>query len=292
MSSIFAGLSSMPGPGPAPLSEEAKARLAAEYDARIARGKAVPASSSAYYRGVERGTLMGVAVPQKKEDLVRTTPPGLSTAGEREVQVAKEPFAKGGVRAAFWGRLRELGSGEAGWEEVVLKEMMIPGERTLEASYASQAENSAVSYYLAKTYCETHSVSKPIEVLRCRVLRVGSALYNVEARMPATSFKKWTNNWGGALEHNRDLWAFSKWTHDFTDGYLMVTDMQGAEGAGKITLTDPAVLCTDGGRFGCTNGGRASMILCYNVVCSEPTRATGSMVGIHGSMRAADGSIL
>ena len=110
---------------------------------------------------------------------------------------------------------------------------------------------------------ETHSVSQPIEVLRCRVLRVGSALYNVEARMPATSFKKWTNNWGGALEHNRDLWAFSKWTHDVSGGYLMVTDLQGVETAGEITLTDPAVVCTDNRRFGPTNfNGAAQIQMC------------------------------
>ncbi|KAI1701993.1 alpha-kinase family domain-containing protein [Ditylenchus destructor] len=60
------------------------------------------------------------------------------------------------------------------------------------------------------------------------------------------------------------LMAFSHWTFQITEGYLMVVDLQGiisTDESGRTTLelTDPAIHCTDVLRFGRTNLGEEGM---------------------------------
>ena len=72
-------------------------------------------------------------------------------------------------------------------------------------------------------------------------------------------FKKWSNNEGfvNMNEYTDLLNAFSHWSYQFTDEYLIVTDLQGfVFKNNEYILTDPAILSQkDSERFGSTNLG-------------------------------------
>jgi len=59
------------------------------------------------------------------------------------------------------------------------------------------------------------------------------------------------------------LARFALWTHEISDGYLMVVDLQGVRNPdGGFTLTDPVVLSTDLSRFSSTNLGTEAIAKC------------------------------
>ena len=59
------------------------------------------------------------------------------------------------------------------------------------------------------------------------------------------------------------IWQAFFWTHEISDGYLMVVDLQGVRNPdGGFTLTDPVVLCTDLSRFSSTNLGTEAIAKC------------------------------
>ena len=76
-------------------------------------------------------------------------------------------------------------------------------------------------------------------------------------------FKKWMNNEGNVNleEYSSLLNAFSHWTFEYTQGYLIVTDLQGfVYKNNEFILTDPALVCSDEpNRFGLTNRGFKSV---------------------------------
>lgn len=74
---------------------------------------------------------------------------------------------------------------------------------------------------------------------------------------------KWTDNVGKFAEAKTpELLKFSKWTHQHTSGFAMVTDLQGVETENGWVLTDPAILCTDLSRFGPTHFRKTQMVTC------------------------------
>ena len=96
-------------------------------------------------------------------------------------------------------------------------------------------------------------------------------------------FKKWSNNVGWkAHDIPRDLVSLSKWTHDITGGYIMLTDMQGVESAGEFVLTDPAILCEDARRFQPTNLGTPAIKMCYEAMSRSDLASAPSMSSTSG----------
>lgn len=77
-------------------------------------------------------------------------------------------------------------------------------------------------------------------------------------------FTRYSYNSGFWEEERLDEWLlrFALWTYEVTEGYLMVTDLQGVLTENGYTLTDPVVLCTDLARFGSTNLGAKMMARC------------------------------
>ena len=72
--------------------------------------------------------------------------------------------------------------------------------------------------------------------------------------------------------------AFSHWTHHATAGRLMVVDCQGSYDprTNAFTLADPAVLCLDPSRFGCTNVGQEGMARFFSThTCNACCRQLG-----------------
>jgi len=148
--------------------------------------------------------------------------------------------------------------------------------RTNAQFYESQSENSAYAAFLVKAYANTHTMSKKMIALPSRVLMVetrkGPVLYNVEDEITGGGFMKWTNNAGNKKPDTpREVVGLSKWTHDATEGYMMLTDMQGVETSEGIVLTDPAILCRDTKRFSPTNLGPPAMKMCLDVLRGTPT---------------------
>merc|ERR1712043_122380 len=95
-----------------------------------------------------------------------------------------------------------------------------------------------------------------------------SRIWNAEPVLPG-NFVKFTNNCGeffgldeqgvykndAAKKAMAFLLKFSLFTYKFTDGRMMIVDLQGSFDAETRTfvLTDPVVLCTNESIFGSTN---------------------------------------
>jgi Alpha-kinase family len=66
-----------------------------------------------------------------------------------------------------------------------------------------------------------------------------------------------------ASSYDETLLRFPEFTHEVTNRYLLVTDLQGVKGTdGHYYLTDPVILCQDLSRFGSTNLGGHFMEKC------------------------------
>ena len=77
-----------------------------------------------------------------------------------------------------------------------------------------------------------------------------TVLYSMEEPVVG-EWARWTDNAGEFADPSApELLRFSEWTHSYSGGYVMVADLQGARHAGGWRLADPAVLCSDVGRFG------------------------------------------
>ena len=80
-------------------------------------------------------------------------------------------------------------------------------------------------------------------------------------RQTRGEFTKFSNNTGYFNPYTLNEWLlrFSLWTYEKTDGYLMVSDLQGVLTEKGYVLTDPVILCKDELRFGTTNMGPEAM---------------------------------
>ena len=189
-----------------------------------------------------------------------------------QIKIAPHPFARGGVRAAY----RALVLHKRVWKEYILKMFLAPKNRTSE-QYLDQLESNNVAKCLAKIFMTKTSVGKRaakigqhISFLESRAVRVTKedgqiVWYNMEKVIDGT-FDKWTDNIGycNPRPENRTLLEFAKWTYEWTDGFMMATDLQGGKSARKgWVLTDPAMLCQDLSRFGPTNFHEAQLQMCY-----------------------------
>jgi Alpha-kinase family len=260
----------------APCVSEAEAgKIKADYDRKKALAKRLSRSSSDYYCAPLPAELFGVEIPTSVSQLFEEGKIA-SVSVEYECQIAKYPFATGGVRAAYFGKFREKGCPD--WQHVVLKEFMYPKDRTF-AEYKNQAENSAFATYLMREYRTSHRTRVNLDMIPSRIVKMGGTYYNMETEMSG-NFEKWTNNSGYLGKVNQDLLAFTVWTYEFSGGYLL----QGTEKEdGSIRLTDPAIICRDSSRFGPTNfNSSAQMTLCLEAA----TRKVGASIASGHTMRA------
>ena len=145
--------------------------------------------------------------------------------------------------------------------------------------YKTLMDNSTAAVFLANEYNESNY--RPVHCARIRYLKVsiveekdGSTeqvamdetfRFNTEALLPEGAFTKFNNNVGNWHEDHLDesLLRFTIFAHDITDGYLVVSDLQGVKRENEFILTDPAVLCKDLLRFGDSNLGEAFIEKCF-----------------------------
>ena len=249
------------------VSKAEKNRIDAEYKSLIKEEQKISKTAPNYYHPEKRVSVIGVVIP---EGLVQLKEPARTTDwSDRKyqglIQVARFPFAMGGVRAAYHGRIK-LDTKEE-WTNVIVKEFMFPQHRS-EKQYISQSENSAWAKSLMDQYRTRETMSKHVDVIPSRVIKVfcdggSETLYNMEECLHGSDFRKWTTNGGVILNVNKDLLKFSAWTYEYTSKYAIVTDIQGVESSTGIKITDPAMLCVDIKRFGPTNLGPPTTDVCY-----------------------------
>lgn len=183
---------------------------------------------------------------------------------------AKDPFAEGESRLAFYGM---VGSSIDRLRDVVVKSFKTVGSKasTDRKRYLIQMEVSTIAHFLVEKYNTEYRPSHCAEVSFLNVCVVegddeGKERYCMEEILPgaADSFNKFSNNTGywNEDEINQSLLLFTRFTHEVTGGYLMVTDLQGVRQGNQYILTDPAILCQDSARFGKTNLGRKFIDKC------------------------------
>lgn len=180
------------------------------------------------------------------------------------------PFADGKCRWAFHGQIQ---TGE-GWKPYVFKRSKRQDGKAwathTRANYLNQIKVSAVAVFLADAWnAKKPARLLPIQYLRASVAEVSmdgrEELYCQEPLLPAGTFTKWCNNaalWDvGEMTENETILQFAKFTHDLTDGYMMIADIQGIKlpGTQGYVLTDPVVLCKDEDLFMPTNLGPMAM---------------------------------
>ena len=96
----------------------------------------------------------------------------------------------------------------------------------------------------------------------------GSCRFCTENLLPTggSEFTKYSNNTGywDADSLNETLLRFTKYTHNATHGYIIVTDLQGVCKGNTYHLTNPVILCKDILRFGNTNLGETFIKKCID----------------------------
>jgi hypothetical protein len=206
---------------------------------------------------------------------------------EVRVKVATNPFAKGGMKAAYYGYECETE------QPVVLKESMsVSASRRTFARY----EAFLACHHAAISLAVQFNAAKPAA---CATIRFCDAAvlqlterpdqpYFVEEEQLAGRFEKFNNNAGlnvpsptPAGTRHEAVQAFSHWTHSVTGGARMVVDCKGVYAAetNTFTLTDPAIHAKVVTRFGGTNQGTVGFQRFYKThECNEICRAIGLTV--------------
>ncbi|CAG8481305.1 32997_t:CDS:2 [Racocetra persica] len=64
-------------------------------------------------------------------------------------------------------------------------------------------------------------------------------------------------------EKAENFYAFAHFTYQYTEGCLVVYDLQGADVHNEFLLTDPVIHCIDLLRFGTTNLGKSGIQKCF-----------------------------
>ena len=190
---------------------------------------------------------------------------------------APSPFAEGEIRLAYHGQLAKDEADLCKKEHaMVMKAFKHVGIGVNDRDqYLKQMEVSAIAHFLANKY----NSFKPEHCKRVHILPVlvieeedetnehsGNRRFCAEAPLPSggTEFVKYSNNtgyWDG--DHlDETLLRFTKYSHDVTAGYIMVTDLQGVKKGDQFYLTDPFILCKDIVRFGNTNLGEKFIAKC------------------------------
>ncbi|CAM4849858.1 unnamed protein product [Rotaria magnacalcarata] len=199
------------------------------------------------------------------------------------VKIADNPFSEGALRLAYYG----LNEYKNTWEKAVFKEFKRNnrGVNTKE-KYLQDLDCQTVADYLALEFNKLPQLKgltsyvKKIKFIMTKLvfMPIGPESYRNMSmeRFIDGSYKKFSNN-AGYVEYSDPaftLQAFSHWTHDRTDGNMMVVDLQGiiAGNDGKYLLTDPCIHSIDLLRFGRTNLGKPGMKRFFqthicNIIC-------------------------
>ncbi|KAI1701968.1 alpha-kinase family domain-containing protein [Ditylenchus destructor] len=239
-------------------------------------------------RPIVNGVLFSYEMPESVIEITSGVPMTLRCPKKARIQIADHPFGRGGERKVFYGR--DLSGNRL--TDIVLKEYIAKSAdtSTSRSPYQMATQMQTIAAYLASVFTDClakKNLQKEQLELRIKFLKVqmlsieinpGEIRYmSCERRYGKdTKFLRFSDNLGYEMlestckinnlnfEVVELLMAFSHWSYQITDGYLMVVDLEGvlsmAESGGKILeLTDPAIHCKDLTRFGRTNLGEEGM---------------------------------
>lgn len=199
------------------------------------------------------------------------------------IKIAANPFDEGSLRLAYYGSMLYKDT----WEKVVLKEYKcINRGANIKKKYLEALDCQTVAEYLAAKFNTLPKLKdltncvKKIKFILVKLIfePIGPHQYRnmtMEKFIEGT-YKKYSNNAGfvDLNDPSYTLQAFSHWTHEHTNGNIMVIDLQGIV-TGKddmYLLTDPCIHSTDYLRFGRTNLGKPGMKRFFethvcNIIC-------------------------
>ena len=175
-----------------------------------------------------------------------------------EIQLCQTPFAKGSIRYAYAAFLNVNGK----QKKCVLKESIYQNiEANSMSYYKDMIESQMIAIYLADIFSKLSRSTKTIKFLDVNLLMLkeSSKYFSVEEFLDG-EFIKFNNNGGLVNEDNFSITlnAFSHWTYQATNEYLLISDLQGfIFNKDQYILTDPAIICPeDLKKFGPTNMGQ------------------------------------
>ncbi|PKC16919.1 kinase-like protein [Rhizophagus irregularis] len=209
---------------------------------------------------LQKGTLLWYCIPETLDNLKNSKYFNKSNLFSKSFsfKIASQPFSAGVEKYAYFAR--DVKSKPA--KEMVMKEYLKVGERNnpLE-KYLEAVEVSTVAHFLSMKFnliAERKNISKVnflnVKLLRCSSIDVRTRYYAIEPRLNA-EYKRFNVNTGVITKLRDTLEAFAHFTYEYTEGYLVVCDLQGIELIDEFLLTDPAIHCIDPLRFGGTNFG-------------------------------------
>ena len=184
----------------------------------------------------------------------------------RKIQIAAQPFAEGTQRIVYYG----IDCTYDPSKKVVFKEFKYLGKGLNKLkSYKEQMELQSVSAFLAQKFNkEKPPEAKEILFTKAVVISLferSKPFYCSQEPLIEGPYVKYNSNNGfvNKDEYAASLNAFSHWTYQVTDHYLMVVDLQGVKSTStsgpRFALTDPALHCKDVTRFCSTNLGNEGM---------------------------------
>ncbi|KAI6240762.1 hypothetical protein M3Y99_00419600 [Aphelenchoides fujianensis] len=227
---------------------------------------------------VHDGTFLTYQYPNSVHDVLKNKPLKRFATDSARIQIAANPFAKGGERLVYYGRDLESN------EDVVLKEyirLYKPEDTAHRHEVANKMQ--VVAEFFAMQFmdaCEEKmraQIPATLEFLPVKTLLLGPTaaprcLTYEEFLGHDVRYVRFTNNSKGVMheadaqahgisvEMLRFVVAFSHYTYTVSKGKLMVVDLQGVVkpttttgGRPTVVLTDPAIHSEDPTRFASTN---------------------------------------
>lgn len=237
---------------------------------------------------VHNGSLVSLELPESVE-VIMNFDALKQVIKSCRVKIAPHPFAHGSVRLAYYGQvLFGAGHGSATADRVpVVDDYIFKEMRTLATipeldrmRYLVDLEVQTVAATIAFKFNERLGLIRgapdwKLKFLMAKVLRVtnadGSLRFMAAEKMyrgPRPEMVRFTNNLNYVADESRLdeqgqkclplALAFAHFSYDYTEGYLLVCDLQGlpsvsTKGKSTLLLTDPAIHCPKHTRFGKTN---------------------------------------
>ena len=168
-------------------------------------------------------------------------------------------YSKGNLRFAYATLVKRSGK----FEKFVAKNSLYKDDKKDAYLYNKQTIIlQIIAKYLAEKFIQDSSSQMSVKFLNIYIMQLTDTgeYYTLEEYLDG-NFAKWSNNLGyvNESEYSHTLDAFSHWSYQSTNEYLLVADLQGffILEKDKFLLTDPAIACAkDPLRFGSTNLGQ------------------------------------
>ncbi|RIA81491.1 kinase-like domain-containing protein, partial [Glomus cerebriforme] len=229
---------------------------------------------------LQKGVVMWYNIPENLDELKNSKYFNKSNLFSKSFsfKIAKQPFSAGIERYAYYA----INTKKSPTEKMVIKEYHRTGKVNPFEKYLEAVEISTVAYFLSTEFnsiAEQKKIHK-VKFLNVNLLRTGTVgpntqYYTIEPKLQDAEYKRFNSNSGVIVEFHPTLEAFAHYTYQYTEGYLVVYDLQGIELSDQFVLTDPAIHCVDALRFGRTNFGEKGINQCFlenhkcNDVCKE-----------------------